>query len=58
MAKKYFEAFFHPEKSPRTQITRNKTTGLLEFDYVPKHQKRQGVVVWDSNRKGTYVRQK
>ena len=47
-----FSRFFNPEKSPRTQI--NPFTGA--YDYHPKHDKGRGRVIWDSLKKGTYVR--
>lgn len=51
-----FRRFFNPEKSPKTQI--NPLKGV--YDYYPKHEheKHRGKLVWDSNRKGTYVRAK
>ena len=47
-----FARFFHPEKSPRTIF--NFKEG--KFDYYPKHTKRRGRIVWDSMKKGTYIR--
>ena len=51
-----FRRFFNPDKSPKTQI--NPSTGV--YDYYPKHEheKHRGKIVWDSSRKGTYVRAK
>jgi len=50
-----YAKFFHPEKSPKTQFHYDKDTTRIVWDYVPKHQKRRGKIVWDSLRKGTYV---
>lgn len=51
-----FSRFFNPQKSPRTQI--NPVTGV--YLYYPKHEreKHRGKVVWDSSKKGTYIRSK
>lgn len=54
-----FTRFFNPQKSPRTQLHINKDSGLPDgFDYFPKHFKQKGKVVWDSARKGTYVKER
>ncbi len=49
-----FAKFFHPEKSPRTIFDPKK--GI--FVYYAKHAKRAGHIVWDSIKKGTYIRAK
>jgi len=55
MTKDYsFGRFFHPEKSPHTIFDPIKEA----FSYYPKHPKRRGRVVWDSLKKGTYIRAK
>lgn len=47
-----FFRYFNPQKSPHAQM--NPHTGA--YEYYPKNDKSRGVVVWDSRRKGTYVR--
>ena len=47
-----FFRYFNTTKSPHTQI--NPLTGV--YEYYPKNVKYRGVVVWDSRRKGTYIR--
>jgi len=49
-----FSKFFHPEKSPHTIFDPIKGV----FTYYPKNPKKMGRVVWDSLRKGTYIRAK
>lgn len=49
-----FAKFFHPEKSLRTIFDPKK--GI--FIYYPKHKKYSGRIVWDSLKKGTYIRKK
>lgn len=49
-----FRRYFNPDASPHTVI--NPVTG--HYDYYPKHENRRGRVVWDSLRKGPYVRAK
>jgi hypothetical protein len=50
--------FFRPEKSPHSIFSFNKETNLFEYSYVPKHDKSRGVIIWDSKKKGTFMRQK
>lgn len=47
-----FFRFFNPQKSPMTQIN-EKGNG---FDYYTKHHRPKGRVVWDSQRKGSYIK--
>lgn len=47
--------FFNVRKSPATQFSIDQN-GMLRFDYYTKHNKPKGRLVWDSLRKGTYVR--
>ena len=47
-----FRRFFNPDKSPHTQI--NPLTGV--YDRIAKHHSPKGRIVWDSLRKGPYVR--
>lgn len=49
-----FFRFFNVDKSTHTQINRDGTG----YDYYPKHENRLGRVVWDSKRKGTYIRER
>lgn len=53
-----FARFFHPEKSPHTSISIDPLTKLFRFDYFPKHWNMRDRLVWDSRKKGTYIRQK
>ena len=46
-----FARFFNPSKSPSGGF--DARTGQM---YFPIHMKRQGRLVWDSAKKGTYVR--
>jgi hypothetical protein len=51
MSKDYgFVRFFNLSKSPR---------GGMQLDgtiYYPKHRKPKGTLVWNSSKKGTYIR--
>jgi hypothetical protein len=49
-----FNRYLNQSKSPHTQI--NPITGV--YDRIAKHRKYMGRVVWDSMRKGTYIRAK
>lgn len=53
-----FSRFFNSWKSPHTFGHFDKDTQRWVFDYVAKHAKRLGRIVWNSTLKGTYVRPK
>lgn len=46
-----FGKYFNVDKSPHTVF--NSERGI--YEYVAKHKKTVGKVVWDSRRKGSYV---
>lgn len=48
--------FFHPEKSPHQSFHIDKYTGKFVFDYIAKHTKRMGDVMWNSRVKGQYIK--